>query len=667
MSSPTTVNSHNLNKKTLLNIISGTEVDNLAGTTVLEKYMLMNKLDDPSGEAVLYRANAPAQNISVVVKIYRRAEAVKPEVLQKLTQLNSPYIVRIIDHGLYQSYPCVVMPYFRNGSLKGKTLHYSTIKDTVIPEVTAGLKYLHDNGIIHKDIKPANLMLSDDGKHIHIIDFGISSARDENLSILITRTGMSPEYSAPETFNNVWVKESDFYSFGITLYELFRGCTPFQNSDSREELAASASLHKIPFSEEFPKELVTLIRGLTYRDLSNRNDANNPNRRWTDKEIERWLKGENLPIPGEADTGETAPDSDKSPQEERTEKIIFSSPYDFKDSGGRIVNLRNLQEFTEAFGTNWKEGKKHIGRGYVSEFFHEQKIRSALSIVKDCEEAGVTDEAYSKMLTDLGALVDYQYFFWNSVRIDDKRKLSDGLTDSMFKAISNLETEYNDVFQAISYWYEINNKTDELAIIRKMQQMAEANNSNTRAKVAVFCSFLNPDMQIKIGDTVYQNIADLKQYAETLKTQQPLQYFVWLEQNIDDIRTYTSCVEEHITQTLNNLNKDFLQEQTRKREQQIRDEQARREREEQLQREEQRRKEEQAEREREEQFQREVQASREREEQHRKVERSRVVINVNVIGYLKRCMLDSLGSLINIGIIVIMFLVLLLYIKHLDG
>ena len=417
MSSETKINSSDSNKKTSLNATFDSEIDNLTGETVLGKYLLQNKLDDPSGEAVLYRANAPDQSISVVVKIYRRAEAVKPEVLQKLTELNSPYIVRIIDHGLYQSYPCVVMPYFRNGSLKGKTLHYSTIKDTVIPEVTAGLKYLHDNGIIHKDIKPANLMLSDDGKHIHIIDFGISSARDENLSILITRTGMSPEYSAPETFNNVWVKESDFYSFGITLYELFRGCTPFQNSDSREELAASASLHKIPFSEEFPKELVTLIRGLTYRDLSNRNEANNPNRRWTDKEIERWLKGENLPIPGEADTGETARDSEKSPQEERTEKIIFSSPYDFKDSGGRIVNLRNLQEFTEAFGTNWKEGKKHIGRGYVSEFFYEQKIRSALSIVKDCEEAGVTDEAYSKMLTDLGALVDYQYFFWHFQKV----------------------------------------------------------------------------------------------------------------------------------------------------------------------------------------------------------------------------------------------------------
>ena len=228
MSSKTLLNS--TKNKTIINNSSSSEVDNLTGTVVLEKYTLLNRISNPSGEAAIYMAinnispNASVQNSPVAVKIYRRKDAVKPEVLNKIAKLKSPGIVEIIDHGFYNGFPCVVMPYYMNGSLAGKTLSYDVIKDIVIPEVTEGLKYLHQNGIIHKDIKPANLMISNDGTHIHIIDFGISSAKDDGVSILITKTGMSPEYCAPETFNNVWVEESDFYSFGITLFELFKGC-----------------------------------------------------------------------------------------------------------------------------------------------------------------------------------------------------------------------------------------------------------------------------------------------------------------------------------------------------------------------------------------------------------------------------------------------------------
>ncbi len=605
MSSPTIVNSHNLNKKTLLNIISGTEVDNLAGTTVLEKYMLMNKLDAPSGEAVLYMANALDQNSPVIIKIYRREDAVKPEVLQKLSELNSPYIVRIIEHGYYKSYPFVVMPYYKNGSLRGKTLDYEMMKDIVIPEVTAGLKYLHANGIIHKDIKPANLMISDDGMHVNIIDFGISSTRDESVSVLITRTGMSPEYSAPETFNNVWVEESDYYSFGITLYELFKGHTPFQYSDSKDELAASASLQKIPFSSNFPSELVALIKGLTYRDLSNRKDEKNLNRRWTSKEIECWLNGEILPVPGYVDTDGFDRLSDSSPSLS-SGKFVFSSDYDFKNTNGRVVNLHNLQELIEAFGINWKDGKKHVGRGLLSQFFNEQKIRSALSIVMDCEETEVTDVAYSKMLIDLGALVDYHDFFWNSKKIDDMRGVSDILTDDMFNESSNLEVEYNDILQVICYWYEVNGKTDELGVVSRLKQTADVNGYDIKTRVIVLCSLLNSDMPIKINDTVYQNISELSKYVENLKSNQVQQYFAWIEQNLDDINRYAKCVDTTIVQTVERLKRDLISEQKRK------EAQARK------QREEQKRKDAQARKQREEQERKEAQARKQREEQERR-------------------------------------------------
>ena len=94
------------------------------------------------------------------------------------------------------------------------------LKNNIIPALNEGLKVLHDNGIIHKDLKPSNIMLNADGRTVSIIDFGISSIREEGSTVIVTKTGMTPDYSAPETFRGLFLSESDYYSLGITIFEL---------------------------------------------------------------------------------------------------------------------------------------------------------------------------------------------------------------------------------------------------------------------------------------------------------------------------------------------------------------------------------------------------------------------------------------------------------------
>ena len=597
MSSKTLLNS--TKNKTIINNSSSSEVDNLTGTVVLEKYTLLNRISNPSGEAAIYMAinnispNASVQNSPVAVKIYRRKDAVKPEVLGKLAKLKSPGIVEIIDHGFYNGYPCVVMPYYMNGSLAGKTLSYDVIKDIVIPEVTEGLKYLHQNGIIHKDIKPANLMISNDGTHIHIIDFGISSAKDDGVSILITKTGMSPEYCAPETFNNVWVEESDFYSFGITLFELFKGHTPYNTSSDKGELAANASIQKIPFSLDFPADLINLIKGLTYKDLSNRNDANNPNRRWTWREIEKWLKGEKIPVPGESLSGNEISNSVSGTDE--SSAFIFSKPYDFRNNQGKVVKLNNLSEFTEAFGLNWNDGKKHVGRGFASKFFIQQDMQNIASIIMDCEDAGATDIAYAKMLVELGASTENYGLYWNSNRVDGNMKdLSDRLTEKLYNKRNDLNEEFENIKQLLCFWYEISGKTKELDVIKKLQKIAETSNQDIHSQVIALCSFIDPNMVIKIGEDIFQNTDELVNFSNKMKLDKR-QYFDWLLNKQKDITRYTGCVIPSIKQITENLLQDLMSELNRRKEEQERrqrEEQERRQREEQerRQREEQERK-----------------------------------------------------------------------------
>jgi serine/threonine protein kinase len=621
MSSKTLLNS--TKNRTIINNSSSSEVDNLTGTVVLEKYTLLNRISNPSGEAAIYMAinnispNASVQNSPVAVKIYRRKDAVKPEVLNKIAKLKSPGIVEIIDHGFYNGYPCIVMPYYMNGSLAGKTLSYDVIKDIVIPEVTEGLKYLHQNGIIHKDIKPANLMISNDGTHIHIIDFGISSAKDDGVSILITKTGMSPEYCAPETFNNVWVEESDFYSFGITLFELFKGHTPYNTSSDKGELAANASIQKIPFSLDFPADLINLIKGLTYKDLSNRNDANNPNRRWTWREIEKWLKGEKIPVPGESLSGNEISNSVSGTDE--SSAFIFSKPYDFRNNQGKVVKLNNLSEFTEAFGLNWNDGKKHVGRGFASKFFIQQDMQNIASIIMDCEDAGVTDIAYAKMLVELGASTENYGLYWNSNRVDGNMKdLSDRLTEKLYNKRNDLNEEFENIKQLLCFWYEISGKTKELDVIKKLQKIAETSNQDIHSQVIALCSFIDSNMAIKIGRDIFQNIDELITFTQKQKNNNEQQYFEWVHNNQNHIKKYTECINLKIKNYSEILLKDWLEELNRRKEQERkqREEQERKQREEQerKQREEQERKQ----REEQERKQREEQERKQREEQERK-------------------------------------------------
>lgn len=240
---------------------------------LLGKYSVVKPLDVVSGEADLYLCNY--QEKSYVAKIYRRDAAIKSEVMQALKEIQSPYVAHMIDTGMVDGKTVEILPYYKNGSLQGKRLSYQELRETVIPCINEALKELHKIGVIHKDLKPSNIMRLDNGRDVAIIDFGISSVIDDGRTVLVTKTGMTPEYSAPETFRSVFLEESDYYSLGITLYELFCGRTPYAGM-SNDEITQYMSIQKIPFPDEMPKALKELIAGLTYSDLANRNDKKIP-------------------------------------------------------------------------------------------------------------------------------------------------------------------------------------------------------------------------------------------------------------------------------------------------------------------------------------------------------------------------------------------------------
>lgn len=343
----TIINSE-LGQATAINpdLTGGTSKKIAAGTILGGKYQVAEPLSVATGEADLYVCKYNEKKY--VAKVYRGQRAVKPEVISVLKSINSPYVAPLFDTGEYNGLPFEVLPYYKNGSLQGRKFSLDELKKTIIPCINEALHVLHQNDIIHKDLKPSNIMLLDDNKRVAIIDFGISSVVEQGNTVLVTKIGMTPEYSAPETFRDLFLEESDYYSFGITLYELYCGYTPYKNMNA-EEIARFTAVQRIPFPKDMPRELQDLISAVTYFDITNRHKKGNPNRRWTYAEVQNWCEGKKQVIPGEG-VGMAA------------EKAIPT--YTFLGQG-----YKDIPCLVTALASNWNDGKKQLYRGLMSAFF----------------------------------------------------------------------------------------------------------------------------------------------------------------------------------------------------------------------------------------------------------------------------------------------------------
>ncbi|MCD7892068.1 MAG: protein kinase [Erysipelotrichaceae bacterium] len=472
------------------------------GTIVADKYNIIEPLSVSTGEADLYLCDY--NNKKYVAKIYRRQQAIKPEVIDALKSIDSPYVAKLYDAGIYNNVPYEILPYYKNGSLQGKKYSFEDLKQTIIPCINEALHVLHQKDIIHKDLKPSNIMLLDDNKSVAIIDFGISSMVDDGNTILITKTGMTPEYSAPETFKSLFLEESDYYSFGITIFELFCGYTPYKNL-SAEEIARFTTVQKIPYPEEMPKKLQNLITAVTYYDITNRNDKNNPNRRWTYDEVKKWCNDKVLPIPGE------------------NVKVVreLSVPV-YKFLGERYTDVPTL---IESLASHWEDGKRQLFRGLLSSYFKNF----------DAELAGFCMDAEDESSNNSGK---EDCIFWNLLyKLNPDLKTFYWLGKS-YESLSSLGLEmlyklWDDDKSDFDYWDSIlNNKLlsnylkyidfNKKGIVDAMSALESSHcliNNNTRERLMnyyIMAYMLSGQYIYCINKKKFKNINELTSYMKEL-------------------------------------------------------------------------------------------------------------------------------------------------------
>src|SRR5581483_11758183 len=151
-------------------------------------------------------------------------------------KLVHPHICGILDYGATDDVVFTVMPYLEGGSLADLIQKHRTVDAmrtaSVAAQVACALDYAHRHGVVHRDVKPDNVLFDEDGNAI-ITDFGIATARFHARLTASGRAMGTPHYMSPEQAMGKLVDgRSDIYAVGILLYESLVGFPPFDGADS---------------------------------------------------------------------------------------------------------------------------------------------------------------------------------------------------------------------------------------------------------------------------------------------------------------------------------------------------------------------------------------------------------------------------------------------------
>jgi len=250
----------------------------------LGRYHILEQLGE-GGMATVYKAYDTRLERDVAVKVILPQRKFSETFLKRfereakaLARLSHPNIVKVLDCGEQDGLPFLVMEYLPGGTLKqklGKPLDWQGAACLLIP-IAHALEYAHQQKIVHRDVKPANILLTQSGEPM-LTDFGIAKILESEETVDLTGTGVgigTPEYMAPEQGLGQPVDaRTDIYALGTVLYEMVTGRKPYR-ADTPMAVLLKKATEPLPRPTQFvpglPEALERVLLKALARDPQNR-------------------------------------------------------------------------------------------------------------------------------------------------------------------------------------------------------------------------------------------------------------------------------------------------------------------------------------------------------------------------------------------------------------
>ncbi|QRK06006.1 serine/threonine protein kinase [Archangium violaceum] len=244
-----------------------------------ERYRILQRLA-AGGMGVVYRGERLELGRAVAIKFLHSWMAADESFqrrfqieAQAMSRLSHPCCVPVIDHGVHEGAPFMVMEFVTGQTLRALLREGGPLPVKralgLVRQVLAGLAHAHAQGIVHRDIKPDNILLTEAiglGDQVRILDFGLAKLRDTVSGLTTGLAVGTPSYMAPEQIRAGEIDaRTDLYSVGVLLFELLTGAKPFNGERAAEvmsqhQVAPPPSLSSIRPEAGFSQELEAAVR-----------------------------------------------------------------------------------------------------------------------------------------------------------------------------------------------------------------------------------------------------------------------------------------------------------------------------------------------------------------------------------------------------------------------